>query len=292
MSILSRIPRPLKYRLAKSAPTQVVQFVRYPRESLFVKGWCGFDSAGSSVFFFTTHKCASMLMSQVLATINKKALGLAHLDLEAYLWDIDIDGQVPVHKLLSSRRLEYLRDNGILYAPLRRYVDLSHLKTSRQCLMLRDPRDVLVSDYYSALYSHRPPVNSQRRAAFLARKRELSEITLDHYAISSAPAFEDRYREYRKYISRDHAVTYEQMWWNIDGFLCDLARIIGFDLTIELQEQLRGIVKFPSDGQEHISSHARKGVPGDHREKLKPETISQLNEIFSESLHWLYGGER
>ena len=34
--------------------------------------------------------------------------------------------------------------------------------------------------------------------------------------------------------------------------------------------------------EENVYSHKRKVTPGDHREKLKPATIAELNEIFAE----------
>jgi len=33
--------------------------------------------------------------------------------------------------------------------------------------------------------------------------------------------------------------------------------------------------------QENVFSHKRKVTPGDHREKLEPATIAELNEIFA-----------
>jgi hypothetical protein len=35
---------------------------------------------------------------------------------------------------------------------------------------------------------------------------------------------------------------------------------------------------------ENIQKHLRKGMPGEHREKLRSETIEQLNQTFKESL--------
>ena len=34
---------------------------------------------------------------------------------------------------------------------------------------------------------------------------------------------------------------------------------------------------------EDISKHIRKGTPGDHVNKLRPETITKLNDIFCET---------
>jgi len=34
--------------------------------------------------------------------------------------------------------------------------------------------------------------------------------------------------------------------------------------------------------QEDETQHIRKGTPGDHREKLKPQTIETLNDMFRE----------
>jgi hypothetical protein len=36
--------------------------------------------------------------------------------------------------------------------------------------------------------------------------------------------------------------------------------------------------------KERIDSHARQRIPGDHRRKLRAETVSELNERFAEIL--------
>jgi hypothetical protein len=37
-------------------------------------------------------------------------------------------------------------------------------------------------------------------------------------------------------------------------------------------------------GQEDPSAHIRKVTPGDYKQKLKPETIAQLNDFFQDIL--------
>lgn len=270
-------------------PSQLLRLLRYPRETLFVNGYADFDKARPSILFFTTHKCASTLMVAMLAHINRRVLGLTHLNLAAYCWDTAGAAGETIHEHLSRMSRSYFKDRGILYAPLRYYIDIPHLDHARVFAMLRDPRDVLVSGYYSAKYSHRMPADPVRRRTFLAHREWLMHTSVDEYVLQFAPSMAERYAAYRQHIPRSALLTYEQMWWDFSGFIDRLAAILGVAFDAKLNAKLQGMAKPGRKGSEDVTTHRRRGEPGDYKVKLRSETAAHLTRQFEETLAWIYG---
>ena len=152
-------------------------------------------------------------------------------------------------------------------------------------LMLRDPRDVLVSFYYSVAYSHGIPVHNrkiaQRRRA--ARKRALN-MTIDEFVLEEANVFLDRYQTYCKELLNKRNVLfvkYEDMIYDFKNWL---GRIVEFlDIKVK-QETLDTIINKADSGakKEDITKHKRVVTPGDHKRKLKQTTIEKLNFKYKE----------
>lgn len=271
------------------APRPIIKFARYPREWMFINGYAQFAKPAASVVFFTTHKCASTLMLRMLSHVNKQTLGLTHLNLAAFLWDARGDSGLSVQELIAASPQEYFRDHGILYAPLRSYFDISHLRSAKPLLMLRDPRDILVSGYYSAKYSHRPPADPRRRAAFMQHRADLRQISVEEYALSYAPHTLKLYDQYRQHIAHTSLVTYEQMWRDFPGFAGRLAQILGVQFNAELTAELQQMAAPGASAAEDVTAHRRKGIPGDFRDKLSPQAAAKLTYMFAENLEWMYG---
>lgn len=53
-------------------------------------------------------------------------------------------------------------------------------------LVLRDPRDILVSSYYSVAYSHPFPDDKERTKEFLTERYRVRDMTVDQYVIEQS----------------------------------------------------------------------------------------------------------
>ena len=61
---------------------------------------------------------------------------------------------------------------------------IANFEKYRVVLMIRDPRDVLVSRYYSLGYSHTPPSkHSDKYGDFLKERKRIRQITVDEYVV-------------------------------------------------------------------------------------------------------------
>lgn len=269
-------------------PPIVLRHTRYAKEHRYMQGRLPANSDQPSLLFYTTHKCASTLMRRLLAIANRRAIGLTQVNLAAYFWEAADVGTSPVVEQLRSRSRECFRPRGYLYAPLRHYVDTSHLPDAQYLLMLRDPRDVLVSAYFSSRFSHRAPANPLRRELHAARRKQLEDVSLEENIIARAPALASKYATYRENIPRSSLVTYEQMWWDFPGFAQRIAGIVGAEFDDALVADMAALAQVGGHREENQSAVRRKGTPGDHREKLSPALCARLEEQFSDTLRWMY----
>jgi hypothetical protein len=161
--------------------------------------------------------------------------------------------------------------------------------------MIRDPRDCLVSMYFSFLGSHPAPASftPEQRRTWNAQKKKLREETsIDTYVLEKAPGYKSNLLAILDFSSRTGASTiirYEDFILKkhdlcklVAESLCNLSedQIDASIIDIEAIASARDLI--PEN--ERPNQHVRRALPGDHIEKLKPETIVQLNTLFEDTL--------
>lgn len=216
---------------------------------------------------------------------------------------------------LDARRLltdpDIWRTRHGCFAPVRFYVEIPQLSDYEVLLHLRDPRDVLVSMFYSYCYIHPgevPPDSGYRRrtaeegidAFVLAKSSAMSRRYPGDYGtgghvedlIGNLPS---RYERYLRHLLGRANVTllrYEEMVSDYPRWLSAFAR--PFPLP-DRQQRLadwsaRSRSFFPQRSGD-VMAHVRHVTPGDFRLKLQPTTIRKLDTIFAPTLDAL-GYER
>ena len=151
-------------------------------------------------------------------------------------------------------------------------------------LMLRDPRDVLTSYYfYHAFSSYEDP----RQQEFLEARNQLTQNTgIDEWVLEKAPIFKSRYEEYiEKLYGRPNVrfTRYEDMIADFESWLAGFLEFSGIHLREEAIEAIKREANF-NVKKEDPKSHKRQVTPGDHKRKLKEETIRSLNRQFKKIL--------
>ena len=140
---------------------------------------------------------------------------------------------------------------------------------------VRDPRDILVSSYFSFGYSHGlSPVDELRDLQQGARS-EIQAVSLDEYVLASAKEIGRNFEilwDLKNACQRSVLLKYEEMIENFDLFLSQFTKFVSVDPSVarEIHERSR-----PSQ-KEDASSHRRSGQVGGFRGKLKPETLDIL----------------
>lgn len=261
------------------------RFLLYKLEKALLRGVEVNTVDRPSIVFFTTHKAASMFMDRLLRRLST-AHGMLPTDIEAWfstgspkLWSIFKDPR-------AMQRL--FRPKGLYYGALRAYREIPDLDTYRVVVALRDPRDMLTSYYYSEAFSH-APINKR----VLERRVRAQAQTIDEFVLEHAPR---HYQVYKEYIDKLHGrphvhfTTYERMTADLEGWFRDVVEHVGLterpDLVAELLEEARKV-----KGSGRKESHVRVARPGDHRDKLLPATVAELDRLFAPVMSVLYPAE-
>jgi hypothetical protein len=162
-------------------------------------------------------------------------------------------------------------------------------------LLVRDPRDMVVSLYFSEKYSHTPPgteLSPLQYEQFLEERAKSLSSELEQFCLGKAPLVSNQFNVIhhkldglKHQIYRYEDVIFEKRKWLDD--MTDYLKLEVAEATIAAVAARHDIVPSAEDPFQHI----RKVKPGDFREKLKPETISALSEAFAHILD-RYGYDR
>lgn len=155
----------------------------------------------------------------------------------------------------------------------------------RRIFQVRDPRDILVSEYFSLGWIH------PEGQTLSKRRSEIQQMTVDEYVLQTLEA--SRWPLHEKYdpllkLNAEHpdftVVRYEDMVLDFPNWVA--STIAPFEFRNPKRAASRYVKQFAKqfDVKTESLTHRRKVTPGDHKEKLRPETISALNKRFKDVL--------
>lgn len=244
-----------------------------------------------SVFIMTIHKAASSFVGAEIIPVLAKAQGFEFFDISAKAFKAGANYRETVQQHMSI-----LESSGYCFGPFRGPMVLNMLDMSANRLLVhvRDPRDCVVSAYYSFGYSHTIPPGKEEKKRFIERRERIQSQSIDDYAVEEIGTVAKRLRAYMKHAGRAerHLVSrYEDMVLDFPAWVRKVSAFIGGGDGSAAVEELERKVSFETKGED-IYKHKRQVMPGDHRRKLKPETIAQLNELCGDLLEKLgYGAD-
>ena len=234
-----------------------------------------------SIVFISMHKCATTFFSHSVLT-QLRELTLVDYQTYQYLHEEKI---APIYK-----------PYGYVYAVLRLYdkdhpgytmtqqlIKPSHMKKMKTIFWVRDPRDILVSLYYSFGFTHSESPNQKIKAHQLQRREKKQKMTLDEYVLNEAPNLQWKFEQIdslRKQLPDHLFIRYEEMIHDFDTFFQTLSDFTGLDKNLYemMYQQTR-----PNESED-TNKHKRSGKTQAYLEKLKPETIEALNSILAPTL--------
>lgn len=260
----------------------------YKIEREVLKGKHKSTSSHQSIVFFTVYKAGSSFLGSFLKKIMDGA-GITSVDLDGYFYQLGKGGEWErAGRVIID--VPY-RTNGYFYGPFRSFNrGIANMDDYKILLILRDPRDVIVSAYYS-IYSHIMPAleGKEKRQNRMNRRKRMRELSVDEYVINKLDSdshFLDRYIEYHKELIGKPNVLflkYEDMVTNFEPWLERLLAFLNLDVSPGLIAEIKAGADFKVSSED-IYKHKRQVTPGDHKRKLKPETIDILNEKAKEVL--------
>ncbi len=256
------------------------------------------SNASADIVVFTLHKTASMF-------IHRQCEILCRLARIPYHSPNSPGSGLDARRLLTDRRLWGSRHG--CFAPIRFFVDIPQLEDYQIILHLRDPRDVLVSMFYSYCFIHGGEIESNT-----GYRRDAAAQGIDAFVLAKASEQSTQYpgdygtgghiedlignlpRRYRDYIDRlagkpnVRLIKYEQMVTDYRGWLKTFIQPFPIGDRRKVVDELAAHAStfFPHRESDSMT-HIRHVAPGDFRAKLQRATIQQLDETFADVLQIL-----
>ena len=229
---------------------------RYLRHALREGGVC----PHTNIYHCTTQKTASQWIVGIFDSLHSRT------DLDTYACDDTPETMSGYHFTKPFPRWSFVTN---LYIPFETYRAIPKRGSYRTFYILRDPRDIVVSWYFSTLYSHPLIGDIAFRRAELSRRSQQEGLIygithLDEYGVFSAQrGWIDQSDDSNVKIFR-----YEELAGNEQQFLRALLQHCNISVT---QEEIQSLVKAKGfeaaagrkRGDENTKQHLRKGIAGD-----------------------------
>ena len=236
-----------------------------------------------SCFLFSFHKSGSVLVFNMLNDMCR----------EANIPSVSLPDMLFLQGISTNSCLidyaSFFEPTGYLYSGFRGMPESMHgvmqSLAGPKALVVRDPRDMLVSLYYSVKFSHYFPENvTAQFAVELDWEKKATLKPIDLYCLERSALYIKEFNQIRDLVGQGAKVfRYEEFIYDKAGLCLDLRR----HFQIPVPESIAQAIASRYDEiptAEQSSSHIRQVHPGDHRRKLAPETIEILTKTFEDFL--------
>ncbi|MEO8710482.1 MAG: sulfotransferase domain-containing protein [Parafilimonas sp.] len=229
-------------------------------------------SKQQSILFFTVHKSASTFIKNTIIKLVG-ASNIISLKLSGYL----SKNKQHVYYNNPAFMKKVLHEKGYFFGAFRAFYPFPDMDKFKIILVLRDPRDVLTSFYFSTLYNH--PLSTK---TVLDDRKKYATYSIDDYVLEIAPAMQKNYAAYCSNLLNKKNVLflkYEDMISDFDPWLHKLNSFLELNDNEREIKDIIAATTFKVE-KEDPNSFKRNIKAGDHLNKLKPETIQKLNVLF------------
>lgn len=150
--------------------------------------------------------------------------------------------------------------------------------------MFRDPRDALVSEYFSDAYSHDlPKQDSRGHELFLKKREEAQQADIDAWVLEKVGGIRKTLLSYKDALDDPKCLVlrYEDYVFQKRRMIMKIMNHFGWSTEPGRVNKLLADVDVIPEGEDK-SRFVRKVIPGDHNAKLKNETVRRLNKKLAE----------
>ena len=240
-----------------------------------------------SFFIMGIHKSGSTLISRIFKDVCNLA-GISHIAIEEELFDLGLTAS----KIDNSYNV--FKPNGYCYNAFRQFwpdKDTFDFSSKKKVLLVRDPRDAMISYYFSAKSSHVMPKNKDsdlakgmQQVRDMLGKDTASQDDHRKYIDFQGPFLKQNIRGYIDNIdSGTRVYRYEDVIFNKKAWLDSMLDYLGISLSEENKRAILDKHDVIPDAEDS-SAHIRSVAPGNHKKHYSHETIEYLNDFFSDEL--------
>ena len=242
-----------------------------------------------SILHFSVNKAATQYTKRIMLRCARENR-LLPVQMSAYAWNYDFPYLFTQSAEENQPYIHIFQPKGYAYTVFGGFVEgIPDIEQYQTVIMVRDPRDLLVSGYYSYAHSHKMPKSKEKVDDFLEFRSRVQNMSVDEYALEIGEGLKGRLQKYANLCQTNANVAvlkYEDMIADFPNWLDTLLTFCQLQISASLRNALiEEANQAKQKKKEDVSQHRRQVTPGDHVRKLKPETISRLNEMFAEILH-------
>jgi hypothetical protein len=247
----------------------------------------------NSFTLLTMHKAGSSYAAQILKEVFERH-GYSIVDLATAGYDRGVDEHDYV-----AEQAEFLCASDSFFGPFRGRSNClaAQCSPARPIIHIRDPRDCVVSLYYSLRYSHAVPPGAVG-ARFLETRSNLERMSLDAYVQNFAlcgamvdESFLPNLQLFRQLleVKPDSILSrYEDMVMEFPDWLVSIAEQTGIEIDYEIVIDIVRRVDFLNTLRvvEDVNNHKRQVIPGDYKRKLSILSQKTLTDFFRDELRY------
>ena len=242
-----------------------------------------------SILHFSLNKAATQYTKNILRRCASEN-GMVPVSLHDYAFHTSLPYLDQLSESELKRYQHIFKPTGYLYSVFGGMIEsIPELEKYKIVFMIRDPRDILVSEYYSIAYSHVvPDQKGNKYEHFMQRRRTAQSSSIDDFVVADSERVYEILRRYKDLLidrcPHAYLTKYEEMISDFNGWLHGLIEHCQLKVSTDLLNSLleKNVRSQPTE--ENVQRHIRKGQAKDYQEKLKPETIRYLDSKFSPML--------
>ncbi len=235
-------------------------------------------------------KAGSTLLFDMLRGLSRH-VGLTYFSIEDKLF---ADNQSPTERPTAIGNV--FQEHGYCYGGFRQYpaFPVPILWNSRTVFLVRDPRDMITSLYFSLLASHAIPAarsGGGARDEMLAARDRLSHMDINEWAPGQVRTY---LRMLEGYVAQGFhwrpnvaVYRYEDVIFRKTEWLSDVAAWFNWNVGQDVIADIAQSVDVRPEA-ERPGEHVRQVSPGNHAKHLGPAAISAINDGLREYMR-LFG---
>ncbi|MFN4128819.1 MAG: sulfotransferase domain-containing protein [Paracoccaceae bacterium] len=231
----------------------------------------------SSVFVVAGHKTGSVLLTKIIADIAAET-GLPAVPVEGDVWRQGLSIKDWTPELYA-----FLEEPGYVFYSFRwlqKLPEVAAFDRGRKLFLVRDPRDVAVSYYYSMAKSHGLPKAGRSRESISKLREETSAMDIDSFVQGGkADPILRNIARFAPYLDRDDSLFfhYEDVIFNKRAWVTQIVGELAVDLSTEACNRIADKHDLRPK-KEDPNAHVRRVTPGGYVDKLSPDSIAYIRE--------------
>ena len=235
-----------------------------------------------SFFVFAMHKSGSVLLNNMIRDVcNYKNIPFINIPTCCFNNGIRFG-------VLDNRIDNLMKIRGYAYVGFRNFLPYKtdfDFKKVKNILLIRDPRDMIVSQYFSAAYSHTIPKKGDVKDYLIERRENLQNMDIDLYASEYQKFVTRQFKRYETSlpVETTKLYRYEDVIFKKREWLRDMLDFLEMDIPVKIISKIaekHDVMPEKEDSHKHI----RQVVPGNYKKHLKQKTIDKLNEKMADIL--------